>query len=103
MSGVLHQISVLYTYIRKTFAGSCMQLKQLVEQFLEDNRETLASLDQEARLYSTMVVEKFADQLDLAYRKELLSIETAMQRAEKRVEQLETRINELEGKNSDDG
>lgn len=80
-----------------------MQLKQLVEQFLEDNRETLASLDQEARLYSTMVVEKFADQLDLAYRKELLSIETAMQRAEKRVEQLETRINELEGKNSGDG
>lgn len=74
-----------------------MQLKQIVEQLLEDNREMLASLDQEARLYSGMLLEKVTDQFDLAYRKELLSIEAALQRAEQRVEELEKRIAELEG------
>lgn len=77
-----------------------MQLKQLLEQLLEDNREMLASLDKEARLYSGVLIEKVADQLDLAYRKELLAIEAALQRAEQRVAELEARIAELEGKHT---
>lgn len=75
-----------------------MQLKQLIEQLIEDNREMLSSLDQEAKLYSGMLLEKAASQLDLAYRKELVAIEAALQRAEQRVAELENRIKELEGK-----
>jgi len=74
-----------------------MQLKQIVEQLLEDNREMLSSLDQEARLYSGVLLEKVASQLDLAYGKELTTIEAALQRAERRVADLEKRIAELEG------
>ena len=69
---------------------------------MEDHREIFTSLDQEARLYSGMLMEKIAGQLDLAYRSELTSLEAALQRAEQRVANLETRIADLEKKSRPD-
>lgn len=73
-----------------------MDLKQLIEQLMEDNRELLRSLDQEARLCSKLLTEKVASQLDLAYRTELQSLESALERAETRVGELELRLAEIE-------
>jgi BMFP domain-containing protein YqiC len=97
-NGVAHQIRPCYILTTSDdFLVFYMQLKQIVEQLFENNREMLSSLDQEARLYSGMLLEKVASQLDLAYGKELESIEAALQRAERRVADLEKRLAELEG------
>lgn len=73
-----------------------MDAKTLLEQLMADNRQLLGELDKEARLYSKLVMEKFATQLDLAYKGELESLEAALERAEQRVAALEERISELE-------
>ncbi len=73
-----------------------MALNSLLDELLEDNREMLSALDQEARLYSGILLEKAARQMDLAYRDELTAVEGALARAEARIGELESRLAALE-------
>ncbi len=74
-----------------------LNLNSLLDQFLQDNKALIDSVDKEARLYGQLITEKLAAQLDLAYRSELESLETALQRSEKRLTELEQRLKDLEG------